>query len=76
MQYKAVAVEGGGTISVSNNVITVGDLEYDFMYKVNIIATSAQCPDVETSSTVVPVSLVPPASRCSVLHSGTSEWLD
>ena len=62
MQFKAVVMETSGTADVAGNVITVSDLEYGRVYRVSITAVSDHCPDLETVSVVLPVSLEPPVT--------------
>ena len=59
MQFKAVVMETSGTADVAGNVITVSDLEYGRVYRVSITAVSDHCPDLETVSVVLLVSIEP-----------------
>ena len=56
--------QGTETVDVVDTTVTLSGLEYGITYRVNITATSIDCPESDTSSAVVSVALdVQPACK-------------
>ena len=49
--------QGAETVDVKETTVTLDKLEYGVTYRVNITATSVDCPEAGASSVVVPVAL-------------------
>ena len=56
--------QGTETVDVVDTAVTLSGLEYGITYRVNVTATSIDCPESDTSSAVVSVALdVQPACK-------------
>ncbi len=56
ISYFGSVVGGDGSVQVDDNMITVTGLSYNESHTVNVVATSAACPEALSSSTSVVIN--------------------